>query len=182
MLFESPTIRKIHRISSLLLAAFVLFYTLTGLLLNHRSWFSYFIQQEKTISQVKTTDPSLLRAFIEDYKQQIGREDDPTVIRIRDAKTIEFLYGFHGDTTYIIHPEQGTMEQISKVSIQPWSWLNQLHKAFKTSNIWLFLADCAGIVILLMTISGLFMVRYRALEIYLVLGGVFILAIAASLA
>jgi len=74
------------------------------------------------------------------------------------------------------------MEQISKVSIQPWSWLNQLHKAFKTSNIWLLLADCAGIAILLMTISGLVMVRYRAFEIYLVTGSGLLLAVAAALA
>lgn len=185
MLTEKPTMqtaRKIHRIGGLLLAAFILFYTLTGLLLNHRSLFNYFIVKEKTISPVPISDPALLRSFIATYKQQIKRDDDPTVIRIREGKTIEFLYGSHGKTTYIIDPAQGTMERVDKSPHQPWAWLNRLHKAFKTGPGWLLLADVAAGTILLVTISGMVMVRYRALEIGLVVGGCLLFAVAAALA
>jgi hypothetical protein len=123
-----------------------------------------------------------LREFIDTYKKQIQRNDDPTVIRIRKDKTIEFLYGSHGTTTYIIDPQQGTMEKIDKFPQQPWFWLNRLHKAFKTSNGWLLMADTAALAILLVTISGMLMVTYRTREILLVATGGLLLVLAAFFA
>ncbi|MCF6178707.1 MAG: PepSY-associated TM helix domain-containing protein [Geopsychrobacter sp.] len=171
--------RRIHRICGLLLAVVVIFYALTGLLLNHRGLFNYFLLREKVVSQVPVSDPAILRTFIDTYKKQIQRSDDPTVIRIRKDKTIEFLYGSHGTTTYIIDPQRGTMEKIDKSPQQPWFWLNRLHKAFKTSNAWLWMADASALAIILVSISGLLMVRYRSREILLVTAGGLLLVLAA---
>ncbi|HFQ91138.1 MAG TPA: hypothetical protein ENK27_13785 [Desulfobulbus sp.] len=165
-------LRRLHRWFGLAVAALVIFYCITGLLLNHRTTFSYFIDRQTTVSRVPVSDTAVMRAFIDLYKQQIGRKDDPTVIRIRGSQTIEFLYGSHGKTTYIIDPGKGEMKRIEKVPRQPWSHLNRLHKVFKTSRIWLAIADLTCLSILLVTITGLFIFRYRPLDWLLVVGGI----------
>ncbi|NOY13255.1 MAG: hypothetical protein GXP51_06110 [Deltaproteobacteria bacterium] len=110
-------LRKLHRWFGLALAGLILFYCVTGLLLNHRKAFDYFIDKQQTVSRVEQSDTALMRQFIDFYKQQIGRADDPTVIRIRDAQTIEFLYGSHGKTTFIINqPGNGGDEKNRKDS------------------------------------------------------------------
>jgi len=170
-------LRKLHRWFGLFLAALVIFYCITGLLLNHRKAFSYFIDKQQTVSRVEQSDITLMRNFIEVYKKQIGRSDDPTVIRIRDGRTIEFLYGSHGKTTFLIDPEKGEMTTIEKSPRQPWNRLNSLHKVFKTSTLWLIIADCTCIAVLLITLTGLVILRYRPLDWLLVIGGGVLLAV-----
>ncbi len=169
--------RKLHRWTGLTLAALVIFYCLTGILLNHRKSFDYFIDKEITTSSVKKSDTAIMRQFIDFYKEQIGRSDDPTVIRIRGGQTIEFLYGSHGKTTFIIDPKKGEMKKIDKSPQQPWNRLNSIHKVFKTSTTWLVIADFTCIAILLLTLTGLIIFRYRPLDWILTGGGVALLIV-----
>ncbi len=173
--------RKIHRWGGLLLAAFIIFYCVTGILLNHRGFFDYFVFRKKTDSRVPASDIGLMKSFVEFYKKQINRSDDPVVIRIREGKTIEFLYGSHGKTTYIINPEEGTMRKIEKEPRQPLYWLNNLHKAFKTGTLWILLSDLASAVIVVVTITGLVILRYRMVDYIMLFAGVLILAAGALL-
>lgn len=169
--------RKLHRWVGLILVALIIFYCFTGILLNHRKSFGYFIKKEVTVSNVERSDTAIMRKFTNFYKEQIGRSDDPSVIRIRGGQTIEFLYGSHGKTTYIIDPEKGEMKKIEKSPQQPWNRLNAIHKVFKTSNTWLFIADFTCIAILLLTLSGLIIFRYRPLDWILVAAGVVLLVL-----
>ncbi|HDH06356.1 MAG TPA: hypothetical protein ENH01_11750 [Nitrospirae bacterium] len=173
--------RKIHRWGGLLLAAFIIFYCITGILLNHRKYFSYFISKKKTVYEVPVSDINIMKSFIDYYKKQTGRTDDPTVIRIRDNRTVEFLYGSHGRTTYIIHPEEGIMEKIEKSPQQPLYWLNNLHKAFQTGRSWVILTDIVSVIIIVAAITGLVILRYRMLDYIMVFGGVLILILGALL-
>lgn len=168
-------LRKLHRWFGLFLAGLVIFYCITGLLLNHRKTFNYFTDKHRTVSRVEPSDSTLLREFINLYKNQIGRSDDPTVIRIRNGQTIEFLYGSHGRTTFIIDPEKGAMTTIEKRPRRPWNRLNSLHKVFKTNTLWLIIADFTCIAILLITLTGLVIFRYRPLDWLLLIGGVLLL-------
>ncbi|HEB50759.1 MAG TPA: hypothetical protein ENI89_09135 [Desulfobulbus sp.] len=74
------------------------------------------------------------------------------------------------------------MKRIEKVPRQPWSHLNNLHKVFKTSRIWLAIADLTCLSILLVTITGLFIFRYRPLDWLLVIGGVALMTLGLLLA
>ena len=103
------------------------------------------------------------------------------IIGIAD-RTIEFLYGSHGKTTYVINPDRGTMEIIAKHPMQPLTWLNDLHKSSKTSSLWIWLTDLVAVVIMGITITGLLVVRYRRLELLLLIGGVVLLVVAGLLA
>ncbi len=174
---ESKTVRimrKIHRWGGLLLAAFIIFYCITGILLNHRRYFGYFVSREKTVYEVPVSDIGMMTSFIDYYKKQIGRADDPTVIRIRGGRTVEFLYGSHGRTTYVIHPREGVMEKIEKFPQQPLYLLNNLHKAFQTDTSWVILTDIVSVFIIIATITGLVVLRYRLSDYIMVFGGVLI--------
>jgi hypothetical protein len=164
--------RDLHRWTGMILVAFVGFYCFTGLILNHRHAFSYFVEQQRSISPVPVQEPEQLRSFIESYKDLINRSDDPTVIRIKDGNIIEFLYGSHGKTTYVIDPKKGTMEKVDKIYQQPWTWLNNLHKAFKTSDLWLVVADGAALAILFLGLSGVLLIRLRVVDCLLLCGSV----------
>ncbi len=163
---------KIHRLGGLLTAAFIIFYCLSGIMLNHRQAFSFFSQRETETRSIKTVNNQAVQDFIGHYQHIIQRPDTPKVIRLRDGgRRLEFLYGFHGKTTYIIDQGTGLMQIIHK---RPWpglSWLANLHKAFKTSHIWIYLSDFLSIVLCLVTLSILLVMRYRLLDlIFLGLG------------
>ena len=183
--FSAPTTRllpKIHRWGGLLVVGFIIFYCVTGLLLNHRKDFTYFQTKTTETKNVPVSDLTLLHSFISTYKNQINRTDDPKVIRIKDGSTIEFLYGSHGKTTYVITPKEGHMDIIQKEEIQPWNWLNNLHKTWKTSSNWLFLTDIITVVIFLTTVTGTLMLRYRPLDILLTSSSFILLALGAFFA
>ncbi len=175
-------LRNIHRWGGLVLTIFVIFYCFTGILLNHRKDFDYFIIKKRSESTVPVSDIKRLRKFIDFYKAQINRKDDPTVIKIKNGKIIEFLYGSHGKTTFIIDPLKGRMEKIEKIPAQPWAWLNRLHKAFKTADIWIFVTDAVSVILILVTITGLFIFRYRKLDYTLIVLGLVIFVLAAIMA
>ena len=172
-------LHKLHRWGGLLLATIVIFYCVTGILLNHRGAFKYFTSKDQQVMQVPVTDTSGLESFLAGYKQQINRSDDPKVIRIREDRTIEFLYGSHGKTTYIIHPSEGRMEVVEKHYQQPLTFLNNLHKAAKTSFLWVILADLAAVVIIGVTVTGLLVFKYRRIDFVLLGGGVLLLVVGA---
>ncbi len=163
--------RKIHRWLGLLLAAFLIFYCFTGLLLNHRQQFDYFQKEETTVSQIVVQKQEALQKFIEGYKQQLDRKDDPSVIRIKDDGVIEFLYGSHGRTTYAVDPQAGTLTRTDKIDQQPWYWLNQLHKSAKTSTFWLVLTDSIALLLVVLFLSGLLLLRLRRQDIILLIAG-----------
>jgi len=171
-------LREIHRWGGLLVAAFVLFYALTGILLNHRKAFSYFYRLKIEKTRIAPSDTKKIRDFVEHYKSLINRQDDPTVIKIKGSDTVEFLYGSHGLVRYIIKPEKGEIVRTEKVFVEPLNRLNNiLHKAAKTSNIWIVFSDLFSSLLVLITIAGLFIFRYRKIDVFLLVMGVVLLAL-----
>ena len=172
---------KLHRWGGLLLAGAVLFYCVTGVLLNHRQAFDNFTVKESRTVAVPVTDTAALDAFLATYKRQINRPDDPTVVRLRKDRTVEFLYGSHGKTTYVIRPGEGRMEIVDKRPLEPFSLLNDLHKAVQTSPLWLGFADTAAVLLVGVTVTGLLVTRYRRLDLLLLAGGAVLLVLGAWL-
>ncbi len=174
-------LHKLHRWGGLLLAGAVLFYCATGVLLNHRQAFDYFTAKESRTVAVPVADTAALDAFLATYKRQINRPDDPTVVRLRKDRTIEFLYGSHGKTTYVVRPGEGRMEIIDKHPLEPFALLNDLHKAVPTGPFWLGLADGVAVLLVGVTVTGLLVIRYRRLDLLLLAGGVVLLVLGAWL-
>lgn len=173
--------RKIHRWSGLFLVGFILFYCFTGLLLNHRRDFDYFQTRRESVSRIEVGDQHALTTFIDAYKRQINREDNPAVIRIKPDGVVEFLYGSHGRTTFVIDPKEGTMTRIDKEDQQPWYLLNRLHKAYKTTSFWLVLTDTIALLVIFLTMSGLLILRYRQQDILLLTAGIVVFLLGMAL-
>nr|MBF0223478.1 PepSY-associated TM helix domain-containing protein [Desulfobulbaceae bacterium] len=163
---------KIHRWGGLFIAVFVLFYSLTGILLNHRQSFDFFIEKSSTFHTITPLDATPINTFIDHYKKQINRNDDPKIIRIRQDNAIEFLYGSHGKTTYIITPETGQMETVTKHDSEPFAYFNKLHKASGTSRLWVVLTDAVSLLLIVITLSSLAYLRYKALDFIMIGMGV----------
>lgn len=170
-------LRKIHRWGGLLMVGFIIFYCFTGVFMNHRKFFDYFLDRHKTTQLVPVTDPAPLREVIAVYSKMVDEEEPPTVVKIKGNDTVELLYGSHGVVTYVIHPSEGRMEKIVKSPNNPWHFLSRLHKAHKTSDFWLIGTDIAATVIMIVTISGLLIFRYKPLDIALVAAGAVLLAL-----
>ncbi len=126
---------------------------------------------------VEVQSQESIQNFIDFYKQQINRQDNPKVIRIKGDGVVEFLYGSHGRTTFIIEPQSGTMTRVEKSDNQPWYWLNRLHKIYKTSNIWQLLADGIALLLILLLLSGLIVLRYTRQDFLLLIGGFLLILI-----
>ncbi|RMG66490.1 MAG: hypothetical protein D6710_12455 [Nitrospirae bacterium] len=172
--------RTLHRIGGLLVAAYVLFYAITGIMLNHRKAFGYFYKLKVDKKYIKRSDKSKIREFIEHYKSVINRKDYPTVIKIKGTDEVEFLYGSHGLVRYIIRPQKGELIRKEKVFIEPLNRLNNLlHKASKTSALWVFFSDIFSLVLIFSTITGLLILRYRKVDVLLLVGGTALLSVLA---
>ena len=174
--------RKVHRWTGLFLLGFVLFYSLTGLLLNHRKSFGYFQTRHKTVSEIEVQKEDVLNQIIATYKQRIGRDDDPAVIRLKKKGIIEFLYGSHGRVTYVVDVVEGKMTRIEKKEQQPWHWLNRMHKSYKTAAGWIWLTDGIAVLLVLLALSGLFIFRYTWLDIMLITCGGLVMGVGMLLA
>ncbi len=173
-------LRTIHRWGGLLVAAFVLFYALTGILLNHRRAFSYFYRLKIEKTYVPPSDTKRIREFVEQYKALINRKDDPTVIKIKGSDTIEFLYGSHGLVRYIIRPGKGEILRKEKVFVEPLNRFNNvLHKAAKTGRLWVYFSDLFSVILVVSTVTGLLILRYRRIDVVLLLAGTVILSLLA---
>lgn len=149
--------RRWHRIGGVVVTLPLVFYALTGILLNHRRSFEYFQDRRTETRPVDPMDMAPLREFLAFYKERIGREDDPAVIRIRNGTTVEFLYGTHGQTTYVIDPEAGRLTRIVKTYREPWTTMNRLHKAFKTPEAWAWASDAISLVLVAAALTGLWL-------------------------
>lgn len=169
---STPFLHTLHRVCGLLTAAFILCYSLTGIVLNHRQAFDYFQTSRIEKFQAAKSDLKVINDFIGQYREQIGRPDAPEVIRIKNGTTIELLYGSHGQTTYTINPATGSMQVETKSPNQPLYFLNKLHKASKTKAVWLWLSDALSLCLIVSTVSILTVMRYRPMDYYIALAGI----------
>lgn len=132
------------------------FFCITGSLLNHRKFFGYFETKTVENGQTAVRDIGPLKDFISFYQNKIGEKENPSVIRIKNAGTVEFLYGSHGQTTYSIDPEKGLLTKTVKTANNPWQSLNRLHKAFKSPSAWAWISDMISLALIFSFITGLF--------------------------
>jgi hypothetical protein len=174
--------KTVHRYCGLGLASFIIFYAVTGILLNHRERFHYFTAREVSSTKMEQLDTTALQQLLAACKKRINRKDDPRVIRIPDSETIEFLYGSHGKIIYRLNLVSGVLEKEEKQFIEPFSWLNKLHKANRVSVFWLLCADLVCLLAIVLTVSGLVIMRYKRLDYLLLSGGILLFFIGMAMA
>ncbi len=173
--------RTIHRWTGLFVVGFLLLYTFSGILLNHRFFFNNFLETTATVQERKIEDPSFLRTFLAQCRKTIGNNREPAIIIIRDD-VIDFRYDRYGWESVLLNPATGTVTAVTKKGREPWHGMKWLHVVYRTGPSWVFISDLVATTILVAAVSGLFCFRYRRGDITALLGGVlfFILGIFAG--
>ena len=170
-------LRKLHRWLGLTCFGLLLFYCITGIALNHRRAFGYFLDRVHTSRPlVAPVDTSEISAVIERLAARTGEDRPPTVVKITPDGTVALLYGSHGVVTYTFTPGVAAMERIEKRPRQPWFLLNRFHKVVRTRPAWLLVADATAACLIVVAVTGLFVFRYRRLDWLLLVAGLFLAA------
>jgi hypothetical protein len=163
--------RTVHLVTSLLTVGFIIFYTFTGLLLNHRRWFNNFLNEKLVPRRQVFANPAFLDDFIRTCQQNTHDVRKPFMIIIREGRIIDFRYDRHGIASWLIDPKKGVVTRVTKTPEEPWHALKWLHVNYRTTRAWVVVSDIIALLILLAAISGLFCRRYRRREILLLLAG-----------
>ena len=163
--------RTIHLYTSFLAVGFLIFYTFTGILLNHRKWFNNFLNEKHVARRQVFRDPDFLQNFIRECQKNTHDTRKPFMIIIRDGKTIDFRYDRHGTDSWLLDPAKGVVTRVTKTPEEPWHALKWLHVNYRTTRAWVVISDLIALLILLSALSGLFCRRYRRREILLLLAG-----------
>ena len=170
--------RAIHRISGFIVVGFLLFYTFTGILLNHRKYFNNFLLEKHTPLPGAKMDRQLLQTFVEQCKIATGDDRQPVMIIIRDMKNIDFRYDRHGYNSYLINPGAGTVTRVTKTGREPWHLMKWLHVNYMTTPFWVIFSDLIALLILVNGISGLLCRSWRRQDVFWAMGGLAILLLA----
>ncbi len=166
--------RLIHRLMGLFVVGFILFYALTGILLNHRKFFNNFLTQNTTVLDRPLQNMTLAEDFIAQCRKEIGDDRDPEIIIIRDGR-VDFRYDRHGSEAVLLDPKKGTISTVTRVPQEPWHAMKWLHVVYRTGDVWKLVSDFAAILMVLTALSGLFCLRYRQNDLLALLAGVLLL-------
>ncbi len=170
-------LRNLHRWLGLLSLGLLLLYCVTGVLLNHRRAFGYFIDRIRTVRPLEApVDTSEIATVVARLAARTGEGRPPTVVKITPDGTVSLLYGSHGAVTYTFAPGAPAMERVEKRPRQPWFRLNRFHKVVRTHAAWLVLADFAALCLVFVALTGLFLFRYRRLDRWLLAAGLLLVA------
>lgn len=156
--------RLIHVYVSMALLTLLLFFSVTGITLNHPEWFrehqAQVIEIEKTLKRVN--DLAITNDLIVNEQQRIiTREVEKAFSISLNNKVAELM---SGELFYSIK-EAGKSTSIS-VELETgdtfyeqthygwWAVLNDLHKGRNTSNFWGWIIDLSSVLFIIFAITG----------------------------
>ena len=165
----SKTSRTLHWISSALGLASLLFFSLTGVTMNHPDWFS----AEPSIQSSRVVLPTEWQQQFQGGEelqqlQLLAKELDQRwglgVPRNIDRDEFEWVLDYQrpgGLTTVVLTLETGslTLEQVNDGLV---AVINDLHKGRHAGKVWFYLIDVVGIVCILFAVTGLLLLYVHA--------------------
>ena len=156
--------RLIHVYVSMALLTLLLFFSVTGITLNHPEWFSrhqaQVIEQELTIKSI--TQLSITADQITNEQQQIiaNEIEQAFAISLKNIKpelmTGELFYsikqaGKSASIAIVLETGEAFFEQ---THYGWWAVLNDLHKGRNTSNFWGLIIDLSSLLFIVFAITG----------------------------
>jgi hypothetical protein len=179
--------RWLHIYLSMFSFAVLLFFAVTGLTLNHATWFD---GQERTAQLkgsvdskwVKTADPKdVAKLEIVEYFRRThhitGALHD---FRIDDSQcSVSFKGpGYAADAS--IDRETGAYE-MTETRLGFWAVINDLHKGRDTGKVWAAIIDISAVLMTLVSITGFvlifFLLKRRTSGLLLFAGGILVFAL-----
>ena len=156
--------RLIHVYVSMALLTLLLFFSVTGITLNHPEWFSrhqaQVIEQELTIKSI--TQLSITDDQITDEQQQVITNEIEQAFAISlhniapELMSGELFYsikqaGKSVSITIVLETGEAFFEQ---THYGWWAVLNDLHKGRNTSNFWGLIIDLSSLLFIVFAITG----------------------------
>ena len=173
-LFPARTVRVIHIYSSMVMLFIMLFFTLTGITLNHPDWF----RSSEPAQLIETDIPVSL---LHQTQQLLAQQDDvsqvntlllavPLLDWIRDSHQVqgqELRLDWDADEQFLVADIQqpggysiaefdlaaGTL-MLERKDASLIHQLNDLHKGRNTGDLWRGFIDVSAVILLLFTLSG----------------------------
>lgn len=159
--------RWLHVYSAAPVLLFMIFFALTGVLLNHGTWQLGETRQadqtlmlpESLLAQDWQTESSqtVLQALSWlDSEYAIHGVEIEATWELEEQLLILHLAGPHGNYSVEVYPE----EQIAEVFQQAWPFwemLNNVHRGKHVTGLWKWLSDIAATCMLLFCLSGLWL-------------------------
>lgn len=173
-LFPARTVRVIHIYSSMVMLFIMLFFTLTGITLNHPDWF----RSSEPAQLIETDIPVSL---LHQTQRLLAQQDDvsqvntlllavPLLDWIRDSHQVqgqELRLDWDADEQFLVADIQqpggyslaefdlaaGTL-MLERKDASLIHQLNDLHKGRNTGDLWRGFIDVSAVILLLFTLSG----------------------------
>ncbi len=162
----ASTTRWLHLYLSMVSFVIVLFFSVTGLTLNHADWFDDQFQTNDIdgklpLAWVKTPDTVSVNklAIVEHLRNKAGIKGAVSDTRLDDR---QFSVSFRGpgySADAVIDRQKGTYH-ITQTRMGMVAILNDLHKGRDTGKSWSLVIDGAAIFMTLVSVSGLFLLLF----------------------
>ena len=154
--------RWLHIYLSMAGFALLLFFSVTGITLNHTEWFE---DMQTTVSQKGEMDTTSLRggtdrlAVAEALRKAHKVSGYVSSFEVDEAQvTVSFASpGYSADV--FIDRTDGRYE-LTETRTGIWGVMNDLHKGRDTGGTWRWLIDVSAVLMILISLTGLFMLFY----------------------
>lgn len=157
----AKTARWLHIYLSMVSFAVVLFFSVTGLTLNHPDWFASSV---KTRQNQGTVDRTLLqpsgasepdkRGLVQSLRTREHLHGSVDDVRVDDSE-ISFSYRAPGYSTDVTVDRQKGTYTLTEVNNGFVAVINDLHKGRDAGKVWGWLIDLSAILLVLVSLTGL---------------------------
>ena len=156
--------RLIHVYVSMALLTLLLFFSVTGITLNHPEWFSSHqanvIEKEQTISQIGAL--AITESEISATQQQLITDEIEKAFAISlqnikpELMSGELFYSIKraGESTSVAVDLETGDAFFEQTQYGWWAVLNDLHKGRNTSNFWGWIIDLSSVLFIIFAITG----------------------------
>jgi hypothetical protein len=153
--------RLIHIYVSMALLTLLLFFSVTGITLNHPEWFSdhqaEVKEQETLIPMALLANPPLspiqLSRVVEEIEIKLAISLDNAVFESLSDELFIGIKKAGKDTSISIDLYSGELFY-QKTNYGNWAWLNDLHKGRNTSVLWGWVIDVTSALCIIFALSG----------------------------
>jgi len=156
--------RLIHVYVSMALLTLLLFFSVTGITLNHPEWFSshqaQVIEKEVTIERISdltiaadNINEQQLRIITSEIEQKLSVSLQKIEPEIMSGELFYSIKKAGKNTTIALDVETGEAFY-EQTHYGWWAVLNDLHKGRNTSNFWGWIIDLSSVLFIVFAISG----------------------------
>ena len=156
--------RWLHIYLSMVSFAVLLFFAVTGLMLNHADWFA---KQQRTAQHKGAVDLKWLKPdvdklqVVEHLRTVDGVKGALAELRLEDSQVSASFKGPGYSADAFIDRDTGKYE-LSETRMGVAAVLNDLHKGRDSGKAWAWLIDISAILMTLLSLTGLVLIFYLA--------------------